>query len=199
MVNFLKFLGIIVLLAVSFIMIAGLFVSKEYHFEKNIIIYAPKTEVWKNVSLFSNIEKWNSFKVKDPYLKSDIKGKDGHPGTVYSWNGNKKVGKGRQTIQSLQPPDSITIQLTIEKPVHSKADISFILTDLNSATKVTWKIKGAYTYPLNAVAYLFLDMNYEINKDFSTGLVNLKKICESNTTLTTLNFAPSTKHLLQSR
>ncbi len=189
MIRFLKFTAIVTLLAILFILISGLFLSREYYFEKSILIQAPQSEVWKNVSMFSNIEKWSPLKLNG--AKGIIEGEDGQEGASYSWLGNQSLGKGKQTIRNIQSPNAIAFTLEFEEPIKSNADLYFSLDSVDSKrTKITWRLKGNYSYPINAIAYFFLDMDYELNKSFASGLVNLKKLCESSTLLTTFNYKP---------
>jgi hypothetical protein len=188
MKRFLKFIGIVILLAVVFVLVAGLFISRNYHFERSITINTPKEEIWKNISLFSNFQKWDPWVAYDPQMKRTISGTDGTPGSTYSWTGNKKVGSGSQTFKELVPYDHIYIDLQFKEPMSSKALVKYTLKPEGSGYKVTWGFDARFPYPLNAVMNLFVNMDKTMDGDFSNGLTNLKKLCESNTTYTVSNF-----------
>ena len=52
----LKIIGVILLLAVAFVLIAGIFVPKTYHLEKDITINAPADKVWNHVNTLQALE-----------------------------------------------------------------------------------------------------------------------------------------------
>jgi len=116
MKRFFVFLGIIIGLFLVFILIAGLFMPTSYHFERSTMIRAPKEEVWKNISLFSNFERWDPWKVKDPHMKRTITGTDGTPGATYSWVGNDDVGSGSQVYRKLVPYEFVALDLNFKEP-----------------------------------------------------------------------------------
>lgn len=182
MKRFFIVLGTVLLMAIAFLLIAGLFVPKEYHFERSIIIHAPKEEVWKNIHLFSNIEKWDVKRAKDPSLKSRIVGKDGELGATYIWAGNHEVGNGQLSIASINPLDHVRMDLSIDKPYKTNAKTFFSLSSSSQGVKVTWGLDSEIPYPVNALAFFFMDPDELLDKDFSSGLLNLKKICEGNMT-----------------
>jgi ligand-binding SRPBCC domain-containing protein len=186
MIKFLKFLGIIIGLTIIFILVSGLFVSKDFHFERSVSIRAPREEVWKNVSLFSNFEKWDPWRVRDTAMTRSIEGTDGTVGASYTWKGNKEVGSGKQTFLELHPFDLVVIDLVFLEPFESNARVSYRLVPTEKGTRITWSFDSKMPYPFNAVCYFFMDMEAMMDKDFSSGLANLKRLCESNVTQTAL-------------
>ena len=193
MKKFLKFLGIIFLLVIVFILVAGFFIPKKYHFEKSIVINAPKEEIWKNISMFSNFQKWNPWSIKDPKMQKNISGTDGTPGATYSWKGNDDVGAGSQTILEIAPFEHLDIGMDFKEPFEKKAGIRYTLIQERNGYKLTWSFDTEFSYPWNAVTDLFMNMDGIMEKDFSTGLANLKKLCESNVTYTTYKWEPETE------
>jgi len=187
MKKFFKLLGIIILLLVIIILVAGFFISPKFHFEKSIVINAPKEEIWKNISTFSNFEKWDPWSIKDPKIQKTISGTDGTPGATYSWTGNKEVGSGSQTFIEIVPFDHININLEFKEPFEKKAAIKYTLSPEGNNTKITWSFDTEFGYPWNAVSSLFMNLDKRMDKDFSTGLANLKKLCESNAIYITSN------------
>lgn len=187
MKKFFKLLGIIIVLIIVFVLVAGLFISKDYHFEKSITINAPKEEIWNNVSHFSSFDKWDPWKAYDPGMTRTIEGTDGAVGAVYKWKGNSDVGSGSQTIKALRPYDEVEIDLHFKEPFENKARVRYILAQQDNGVKVTWSFDTHFSYPLNALTY-FMNMDKNLDKDFSTGLANLKKLSESNTTMTATRY-----------
>ena len=187
MKKFFKFFGIVILLFIAFVLIAGLFIKKEYHFERSVTINAPKEEIWKNISTFSNYQKWDPFGAHDPNLQKTITGTDGTLGAKYSWKGNDEVGQGNMTYTEIKPYDHININLVLNNGFESKAIAIYTLKEEGNAYKLTWTFDTKMPYPMNAISNLFFDMDKMMDKEFSSGLTNLKKLCESNATFTTFN------------
>ncbi len=138
MKKFLKITGILIGLAILFILAAGLLLPKTYHFERSITINAPKDVIWKNISLFANFQKWDPWLVYDPKMVRTITGTDGTPGAVYSWRGNDDVGSGTQTFKALKPMERVDVDLLFIEPFENKAAVFYLLKDEGNAVKVVW-------------------------------------------------------------
>jgi len=179
MKKFLKILGLIVLAIVLFILIAGLFVAKDYHFERDITINAPKEKVWSNVSTLHAMQKWNPFLEADPNVQTSYEGQDGTVGAVYKWKGNKDVGSGTQTLSKIDAPSEIDSHLHFIEPFEGEADAYIKLADAAGGTKVTWSFDTKYSYPMN-VMQLFINMDEMMGKSYNSGLSKLKTISETN-------------------
>lgn len=175
----LKIIGIIILLAIAFVLIAGLFVPKEYHLEKDITINASRDKVWSHINSLQQLEKWSPWAAKDPAMKVKHEGLEGAIGSVYKWDGNKEVGEGSQTLTKVQPPDKVESHLHFIKPFEGEADAFINLSESGNVTKVTWGFDTKYAYPMN-VMQLFVDMDEMMGKEYNAGLAKLKQICESN-------------------
>lgn len=175
----LKVIGVILLLIIAFVLIAGIFVSKTYHLEKSISINAPKEKVWSNVNSLQKMMKWTPFLDRDPNAQGSYEGQEGAVGSVYRWKGNKEVGEGNQTITKIDGPNSILTHLSFIEPFSGEADAYMNLTDEGGGTKATWGFDTKYAYPMN-VMQLFINMDEMMGAEYDKGLSRLKKISESN-------------------
>ncbi|MEJ0104559.1 MAG: SRPBCC family protein [Bacteroidota bacterium] len=92
----LKIIGVILLVIILFVLIAGIFVPKTFHLEKEITINAPRDTVWSYVSSLQGQVKWSPWPEKDPNIQASFEGQEGAVGSVYRWKGNKDVGSGNQ-------------------------------------------------------------------------------------------------------
>lgn len=172
----LKIIGILILLLIAFVLIAGLFIKKEYHLEKSITINASREKVWSHVNSLQDFSTWNPFIDKDPNVKTSFQGIEGTVGSVYNWEGNSDVGQGNQTITSIDSASSVKSHLNFIKPFKGEADAFVNLSDEGSGTKVTWGYDSKYTYPTNVMT-LFMDgMMGDL---FNKGLGKLKVISET--------------------
>src|SRR5690349_2087361 len=112
----LKIVGLIVLAIIAFILIAGLFVKKDFHLEKNITINAPQEKVWNNINTLGAMQKWSPWLEADPNVQTSIEGQDGEVNAIYKWKGNKEVGSGTQTITKIEKPNRIDTHLHFIEP-----------------------------------------------------------------------------------
>lgn len=180
MKKFLKAIGILLLLLIAFVLIAGLFISKTYHFQKDITINAPKEKVWGLVNNFHGHDKWSPWKDGDPNVQISYEGEDGKEGAVYKWKGNKEVGSGEQTITKLEPMKRVNTHIHFIEPFDGEADAFITLDDAaNNNTKVTWSFNSTYSYPMNTMQ-LFMNMDKMMDEAYSKGLGRLKNLAEAN-------------------
>lgn len=162
-------LGILAALVVAL----GFFAKKTYHIERSIDIEAPRAMVFESVSQFKNMDKWSPWNELDPNMKKSYSGTDGTVGASFSWEGNKDVGAGKQTIQSIGA-DRVDFLLNISEPFKADFPASFILTGDEKITKVTWTLDPVLPFPVNVWA-MFTNVNEAMGKDYDRGLGNLKK------------------------
>jgi effector-binding domain-containing protein len=151
----------------------GFFAKKTYHIERSIDIEAPRAMVFESVSQFKNMDKWSPWNELDPNMKKSYSGTDGTVGASFSWEGNKDVGAGKQTIQAIGP-DRVDFLLNISEPFKADFPASFILTGDEKITKVTWTLDPVLPFPVNVWA-MFTNVNNAMGKDYDRGLGNLKK------------------------
>lgn len=174
----LKIIGSIVLLLVAFVLIAGLFVAKDYHFETSIAINAPKEKVWQYAGSLHGMEKWSPFIESDPNIQVSFEGQDSAVGAIYTWKGNKEVGSGSQTISKIDPLNRMDTHLHFIEPFEGEADAYLKLSGEGNATSVAWGFNTRYNYPMN-VMLLFINMDKMMGESFNKGLAKLKQLSEA--------------------
>lgn len=178
MKKFFKIIGFILLLLIVFVLVAGIFVRKDYHLERSITINAPKEKVWTEVSTLANINKWNPWLKQDPTTKGTYEGEDGRVGATYRWD-SEKIGKGSQTLTKLDAPGHTESHMHFIKPFEGVADAFMDLKEEGSGTKVTWGFDTHYAYPKN-VMLLFVNMDKMMGESYDDGLGQLKTLSEAN-------------------
>ncbi|WP_449401059.1 SRPBCC family protein [Chryseobacterium wanjuense] len=175
MKTILKIIGVIILLIVVYAIIAMLAFSKDYHFEKSIVINAPKEKVWQHVGSTKAFNEWNPFAKADPNIQITYSGTPGTVGDSYHWKGNDQVGEGEQTVTSVVPNEKLSSDLHFIKPWEGMAKGSFTLTPEGSGTKVTWAMDNELTTMMKIMKPM---MDSQMGKMFGQGLDELKKISE---------------------
>ncbi len=172
----LKVIGMLILVLLVIVLVAGAVMKKDFRYKKSIVINAPKEAVWNNIVMFENHKKWSQWKEMDPNMKTDITGTDGTVGAKMSWESeHKKVGKGSQTIKSIQPGKRIEYEMDFGQG--GKPLSYFDVSGDSMPTNVTWGLDAHIGYPFNAIAGLFMS-DKMMNDMFDKGLGMLKNTSE---------------------
>ena|SRR5476651_856177 len=99
------------------LLIAGLFIKKEYSIEQEIIVDKPKQAVFDYIKMVSNQQNYNKWWMRDPDAKKTFTGTDGTPGFIASWDSNDKhAGKGEQEILKISDGERIDHEIRFERP-----------------------------------------------------------------------------------
>lgn len=172
----LKIIGIVIVSIIAILLIAALFIPKDFAYEKSITINAPVDSVWNNTNSLSALDKWSPWNDHDPVMKKEITGIDGTVGAKQSWISDI-AGSGSQTIVKITKPSYFETKLIFTDPYESKG-IGFVkLVPEGEGTKVTWGMTGSMPYPFNFLN-IFMDMEKNLGKDWDNGLSKLKELSE---------------------
>lgn len=164
------FIALIVILLLVSALMPGI-----YNVEKTIIIKKAVAQVMSRVSNLHDYALWNPWQQSEPASSKTITGTANTPGHQYAWEG-KKIGTGRLTLKNTDDKH-IHFELEILKPWKSKAKDNWLFEPwAEGETKVTWQNSGNLPWPLARLISPFISRN--LNKQFETGLNNLKKLCE---------------------
>jgi len=175
MKTILKILGVLVVLILLYAVVAMVAFGKDYHFERSIVINAPKEKVWQHVGNTKAFNQWNPFAKADKNIVITYSGTSGEVGDSYHWKGNDEVGEGEQTVTAVVPNEKLTSKLHFIKPWEGDATGSFILTTEGSGTKVTWTMDNELTTMMKVMKPM---MDSQMTKMFDQGLGDLKKLAE---------------------
>lgn len=172
----LKYVLIGLLAIVAIFLIIGLFVPTTFKMERSVIINASQDIVRGQVVSLKNQHEWSPWTAYDPNMKTLFEGTDGAVGSIYSWEGNKDVGKGSQEITSVTE-NRVEMKVTFIEPWESVATSYIQLDSEGDSIKVTWGFEGSNPYPWNVMS-LFVNMDEMVGNDFQKGLNNLKERAE---------------------
>ncbi len=166
----------IIVALVVILLVAALFLSKDYTVEKSITINKPKTEVFNYIKSLKNQYNFSKWASMDPTMKKTFTGTDNTVGFISAWEGNSDVGKGEQEIKKITEGQRVDFDLRFEKPMKDVAQ-AYMTTDSTGTnqTLVKWGINGHMSYPMNIMG---LFMNKMLGGDFEVGLANLKALQE---------------------
>jgi uncharacterized protein YndB with AHSA1/START domain len=175
----LKRILLVIIILVAIVLIAGLFVKKDFNVEREVTINKPKQQVFEYVKYVKNQDNFSKWNMLDPGRKKTYSGTDGTVGFAYSWESqNKNVGQGEQRIKGIKEGERMDFGLHFLKPFESNAD-AYMTTEAagDNATKVKWGFAGKMPYPMNVMG-LFMNMDKAVGDDLQTGLNNLKTLME---------------------
>ncbi len=162
-----------ILLALLAIVIALVVViamrPSEYGVSRSAMIPATPEVAFALVNDFRNWDKWSPWAKLDPNMKVSHSGPETGEGSVYEWEGNSDVGKGKMTIRQSHPHQHVAIELEFMEPFASLSDTDFRFQSASGGTQVTWEMKGSLGFMEKAFG-LFMDMEGMIGKDFEKGL-----------------------------
>ncbi|GAB4180751.1 MAG: hypothetical protein Kow00108_17300 [Calditrichia bacterium] len=176
----LKIIGVIILILILAVAIAGIFAPKEYNVERSVVIESPVEYAFYYTHYLSNFSKWEPWGKKDSTMKSWVEGKDGEVGAVYKWEGDPKLtGKGEMKITELDKNKRIAYWMKFYEPMEDEAGVYMNFADKDGKTEIVWGFDGKSPFPWN-VMLLFMDMDQMLGTDFEQGLSNLKAQIESN-------------------
>ena len=166
----------ILLLLIAALFIAALLLPKNYNVEKSTIIKKSTADVMDMVGNLNFYSQWNPWQQTDPTTKSTVTGTAKTPGHKFAWSG-KKVGAGALTLSGIDDKH-IHFDLEFFKPWKSKAKDNWLFEPWGDGneTKVTWQNSGMLPFPIARLIGPMITKN--LNQQFETGLVNLKKMCE---------------------
>ncbi len=173
----LKIFGIGLFIFIVLFFLIGAFLPKKYHVERSIVIAQPDNVVYQYLTNFNNFNNWSPWHDVEPNIKYKIEGKEDTIGSRYSWEGNK-TGEGYMQITQLTPFKLIEQKLVFKKPMEDQAMASFVLSQENNKTKLTWNMDGENKTTLSRWFCTIMNMDKMIGKDYEKGLHRLKQQLE---------------------
>jgi uncharacterized protein YndB with AHSA1/START domain len=166
-----------VLLAVLLAIIATR--PSTYRVERSTIIGAPPARVFPYANDFKRFVSWSPWQKLDPNIKTTFSGPPQGTGSVYEWQGNHDVGRGRMTIVESKPDAQVKYRLEFMEPFASTANTTVTFAPAGTGTLVMWAMEGTNNFAGKAMS-LFMDMDKMIGKDFEAGLANMKGLAEDD-------------------
>ena len=174
----LTILGIIACI-IALLLVAAVFMKKEYSVEREIVINKPKRDTFDYIRILKNQDHYNKWWSMDPNAKKEFTGTDGTVGFIAAWDSqHKQVGKGEQEIKRINDGESIDTEIRFVRPFEGVADVYMAATAVNNdQTKVRWTFNGKNKYPMNLMNSVIGKM---LGKDLEISIINLKAAIEKN-------------------
>jgi hypothetical protein len=173
----LKTIGLIVALAVAAILLLALTKPSSFRVERSTTIAAQPEKIAALIDDFHQWNAWSPWAQLDPNMKTTYSGPTSGVGSIYEWEGNSTVGKGRMEILAVEPTKT-TIKIDFLKPFEGRNTTDFVLEPQGTATRVNWIMNGPIRFFPGKVMSVFTTMDKVIGPDFDKGLTNLKSAAE---------------------
>ncbi|HEY9552679.1 SRPBCC family protein [Allosphingosinicella sp.] len=171
---------LIVLVILAALLIYIMTRPNTFRVRRSAMIDAPPEKVFPLINDFHRWEVWSPWEKLDPALQRRFSGPESGKGSIYEWQGNKKVGQGRMEIVDSFAPSKILIKLDFLKPFESHNTTEFTLEPKDRATEVNWEMYGPSPFMTKAMS-LFGGMDKMVGKDFEKGLANMRAAAEGTT------------------
>ena len=179
MSSVLLIIGIIILAAIAAVLIIASTKPDTFRVQRSATITAAPEAIFPYLNDFQRWPAWSPYEHRDPAMKRTFSGPATGKGSVYEWDGNKNVGKGRIEVTDVLPNARLAINLDMLKPfeAHNKAEFT-LQPQGGNATLVTWAMHGPAPF-FSKVMQVFCNMDRMVGTDFEAGLAKLKAAAES--------------------
>jgi uncharacterized protein YndB with AHSA1/START domain len=171
--------SILILLLAPIVVVAFLAALRPNSFrvERRTRITASPEKVFALLDDFHRWAEWSPWEKLDPEMTRSHSGAVRGVGSVYAWEGNKKVGKGRMEMIELVPPSKVVVKLDFLAPFEAHNTAEFTLVPSGAATDVTWAMHGPHPFMMKVMS-IFMPMDKMVGRDFEVGLANMKTVAE---------------------
>jgi hypothetical protein len=151
----------------------------EFHIVRTATMRAPVSAVFAQVNDFHKWQAWSPWARRDPSMKQTYEGAAAGAGAVYTWAGNREVGKGRMTLVESRPGELIRIDMEFLAPFAATSIAEFTFRPEGDRTAVTWSMSGKRNFVAKALD-LVMDMDTMIGGDFEKGLAAMQSVAEAS-------------------
>lgn len=171
-----------ILLALAFIALVFVIIiagqTDEFVVSRRVTIAARPDRVFPYVNELRNWEAWNPWGKLDPSCKMTYEGPPAGVEASYAWDGNNKIGAGRNTITESRPDELVRFRLEFFRPMTATntAEFSFQLSD--GQTIVTWTMSGSRKLG-GKIFGLLMNCDDMCARQFDKGLAQMKSVVET--------------------
>ena len=117
-------IALVIVVALAALLLFAATRPGEFRVQRSVRIQAAPGRVFANLDDFRRWTAWSPWEGLDPELQRTFSGAASGVGSVYEWQGNRKVGKGRMEITRADAPGRLIIKLDFLKPfeAHNTAE-----------------------------------------------------------------------------
>ncbi len=148
-----------------------------FRIERSTRVAAAPGQAYALINDFRHWPQWSPWENKDPAMKKTLSGAAAGRGSIYEWEGNNQVGKGRMEISDSAPDARVLIKLDFYKPFEAHNTTEFTIAADGQGSRVTWAMYGPQPFMARLMG-LFFSMEKMVGPDFEAGLAKLAAAAE---------------------
>lgn len=152
--------------------------SPDYVVSREMLVQSDPETLFVYINNARKSNEWMPWQDADPQLQMEYSGPDEGVGSKSSWNSAGPMGTGQSEIVESVPNVMVKTQLTYVKPMPMQQLAEMSLIPNETGTIVRWSVSGKNNF-LGRLFCTFMNMDKIVGSEFEKGLVNLKKMVES--------------------
>lgn len=173
----LMYIAIALAVLIVIVLIVAAMRPDTFRVQRSIDINAPAEKIFPLINDYKHWGSWSPYEKLDPSMQRTFSGAPNGKGSVYEWNGNKNIGRGRMEIMDATPSSKVLIKLDFFSPFEAHNTAEFTMQPKGSATNVTWAMHGPVSYMMK-IMHMFMNMDRMCGDQFQQGLTSMKAIAE---------------------
>jgi uncharacterized protein YndB with AHSA1/START domain len=173
----LMYIAIALAVLIAIILIVAAMRPDTFRVQRSIDINAPAEKIFPLINDYRHWGSWSPYEKVDPAMQRTFSGAPNGKGSVYEWNGNKNVGRGRMEILDTTPSSKVVIKLDFFSPFEAHNTAEFTMQPKGNATNVTWAMQGPVPYMMK-IMHMFMNIDRMCGDQFQQGLTSMKAVAE---------------------
>lgn len=173
----LMYIAIALAVLIVIVLIVAAMRPDTFRVQRSIDINAPAEKIFPLINDYKHWGSWSPYEKLDPAMQRTFSGAPNGKGSVYEWNGNKNIGRGRMEIMDATPSSKVLIKLDFFSPFEAHNTAEFTVQPKGNATNVTWAMHGPVPYMMK-IMHMFMNMDRMCGDQFQQGLTSMKAIAE---------------------
>jgi uncharacterized protein YndB with AHSA1/START domain len=173
----LMYIAIALAAVIAIVLIVAAMRPGTFRVQRSIDINAPAEKIFPLINDYRHWGSWSPYENLDPAMQRTFSGAPSGKGSVYEWNGDKNVGRGRMEILDVTPASKIVIKLDFFSPFEAHNTAEFTMQPKGNATNVTWAMQGPVPYMMK-IMHMFMNMDRMCGDQFQQGLTSMKAVAE---------------------
>lgn len=173
-----RLLLIVIVVVIAAVLLLAATRPDTFRVSRSIRIKAPPDRIFPLIEDLRAFATWSPYEGKDPAMNRTFSGPTAGKGSVYEFDGNSQVGKGRLTVTEATPSSRVTVALDMHKPLAAHNVVDFTLAPEGDGTRVTWSMTGCNGF-VGKLLGVFINMDRMIGRDFEAGLASLREVAET--------------------
>ncbi len=174
----LKKILFVLLAAVVFLLVVGLFLPTTYHVERSIVVDAAPASIHPLVNNLERWDEWEPWTADDPTIAVTRGSVTTGVGASQSWT--SKSGDGQLAFTDSDPKTGVVYSLLFDNQFKSVGKVYYEPLNTGDAvtTQVTWSLTGGEDAPKVIGGYFALAMDGMVGPIYERGLAKLRDAVE---------------------